>query len=57
MEEEDDEEGVGQRAAGISKKMEWRVKGLTVGKTVRLRETDDEGWLVEMAQAWGRRGM
>jgi len=43
-------------AAGISKKMEWRAKGFTVGKTARERETDDEEWLVEMAQAWGRRG-
>ncbi|KAK2486888.1 hypothetical protein H9L39_00815 [Fusarium oxysporum f. sp. albedinis] len=43
-------------AAGISKKMEWRAKGFTVGKTARSRETDDEEWLVEMAQAWGRRG-
>ena len=34
--------------------MEWRGKGFTVGKTVRSRETDDEEWLVEMAQAWGR---
>jgi hypothetical protein len=34
--------------------MEGRGEGFTVGKTARLRETDDEGWLVEMAQAWGR---
>lgn len=43
-------------AAGISKKMEWRAKGFTVGKTARSRETDDEEWLVEMAQAWGKEG-
>jgi hypothetical protein len=34
--------------------MEWRGEGFTVGKTARLRETDDEGWLAEMAQARGR---
>jgi hypothetical protein len=33
--------------------MEGRGEGFTVGKTARLRETDDEGWLAEMAQAWG----
>jgi hypothetical protein len=34
---------------------EGRGGGFTVGKTARLRETDDEERLVEMAQAWGRR--
>ncbi|CAF3481150.1 unnamed protein product [Fusarium graminearum] len=34
--------------------MEWRGEGFTVGKAARLRETDDEGWLAEMAQARGR---